>query len=104
MEIPLLVITWVLGVAVFVPLLVIALIRFESKTIAFVVAASFTMGAMAGFFLSALLASYILPRAFMDDYYLVLFFVFASAGAIGGAALALRLLRRISGTQAWRRR
>jgi hypothetical protein len=94
-----------LGAAVFVPLLVIAIVRFASVAIAFAVAATFSIGAMVGFFLSMMLA----PVVFQHEDRLhawnsIPLFIFVSAGAIGGAALALWILRRIAGDRPWRRR
>ena len=97
------VITTLLGTIVFVPLLVIALVRFKSPAIAFAVSAAFSIGAMAGFFLSWLLATRIIPRHLDEAWNGIPVFVFVAAGAIGGAALALSLLRRLAGKQNWRR-
>lgn len=97
-------VTLILGTAVFVPLLIIAIVRFESVAIAFAVAATFSIGAMVGFFLSLLLAGLVLPRPHDETGKLLMMFIFASGGAIGGAAIALALLRKIAGDQPWRRR
>lgn len=94
------VITWILGIAVFVPLLVIALVRLPSVKLAFAAAAAFSIGAMLGFFLSVSLAVWLHLR---DAWNGVALLVFASAGAIGGAALGLALLRKFAGNQNWRR-
>jgi hypothetical protein len=96
-------ITSIVGAAVFVPLLIIAIVRFESAAIAFAISASFSIGAMVGFFLSLLLANELIPRYYDGDAKLILMFIFASAGAIGGAAIALWLLRKIAGTPGPRR-
>ena len=95
-------ITSLLGVVVFVPLFVIALVRLPSTRLAFVVSASFSIGAMAGFFASWLLAIQVMPR-YLDAWNGVPMFVFVSAGAIGGAALAIALVRKLGGNQNWRR-
>jgi predicted permease len=97
-------VTLVLGSAVFVPLLIISIVRFESVAIAFAVAATFSVGAMVGFFLCLLLAGLVIPRHSDDTGSLLLTFLFASGGAIGGAAIALSLLRKMAGDQPWRRR
>jgi predicted permease len=94
----------ILGSAVFVPLLIIAIVRFESVAIAFAVAATFSVGAMVGFFLSMLVAGLVIPMHHDDLGSTILVFIFASGGAIGGAAIALSLLRRIAGDRPWRRR
>ncbi len=94
-----------LGAAVFVPLLVIALVRFASIAIAFAVAASFSIGAMLGFFFSLLLAGAVfLHSDVMFAWNSIPLFIFVSAGAIGGAAVAMWILRRIAGDRPWRRR
>jgi len=88
--------TMILGGAVFVPLLVISLVRLESARLAFVLSAVFTLGAMVGFFLSMLLAHWLRLNEAWDG---IALFLFASAGAIGGAALALALLRKFGRRQ-----
>jgi hypothetical protein len=88
------IITVILGTVVFVPLFVIALIRLPSTRLAFIVSASFSIGAMVGFFLSYLLASYVIPRHLDEAWNGIPVFVFVAAGAIGGAALALGAARR----------
>ncbi len=94
-----------LGGAVFVPLLVIALVRFASVAIAFAVAAAFSMGASLGFFLSLLLASVAFSHNdFVSAWTSLPLFIFVGAGAVGGAAIALWILRRIAGDRPWRRR
>jgi hypothetical protein len=79
---------------VFVPLLVIALIRLPSARLAFIVSASFSIGAMVGFFLSYLLALNLIPRHLDEAWNGIPVFVFVAAGAIGGAALALGAARK----------
>jgi hypothetical protein len=96
-------ITMLLGLVVFVPLLVIALVRFASPAIAFAVSAAFSIGAMVGFFVSWLVAWQLIPRHINEAWNGVPLFLFVSAGAIGGASLALALLRKIGGNQNWRR-
>ena len=91
---PIWVITVLLGTVVFVPLLVIALIRLPSARLAFIVSASFSIGAMVGFFLSWLLALQVIPRHLDEAWNGIPVFVFVAAGAIGGAALALGLARK----------
>jgi len=91
---PIWVITVLLGTVVFVPLFVIALIRLPSARIAFIVSASFSIGAMVGFFLSWLLALQVIPRHLDEAWNGIPVFVFVAAGAIGGAALALGLARK----------
>lgn len=88
------VITVLLGTVVFVPLFVIALIRLPSARLAFIISASFSLGAMIGFFLSYLAASWLIPRYLDEAWNGIPVFVFVAAGAIGGAALALGLARK----------
>ena len=90
-------VSWMLGGAVFVPLLVISLVQLRSVKLAFAVAIAFSIGAMLGFFLSASLAVWL---RFDEDLEI---FVFASVGAIGGAALALSMLRHFARNHDWRR-
>ena len=103
-------ITFVLGCAVFVPLLIISIVRFKSPAIAFAVSATFSIGAMIGFAsLKAGNCDSVDSQAAKiphdsDMESLILTFVFASAGAIAGAATALTLLRKIAGDKPWRRR
>ena len=88
------VLTVILGTIVFLPLLVIALVRLPSTRLAFIVSASFSIGAMVGFFLSFLLAQQVIPRHLDEAWNGIPGFVFVAAGAIGGAALALGLARK----------
>jgi hypothetical protein len=88
------VITVLLGVVIFVPLFVIAVIRLPSARLAFIVSASFSLGAMVGFFLSFIAVSWLIPPHLNESWYGIPLFVFVSAGAIGGAALALGLARK----------
>ena len=93
-----------LGGAVFVPLLVIAILRFRSVAVAFAVSAGFSIGAMLGFFFSVALASWLVPRLLNEEWYGVPMFLIATAGSIGGAAFTLWLLRRLSSGRGWERR
>jgi len=52
---------------------------------------------------SWLLAWQLIPRHINEAWNGVPLFLFVSAGAIGGAAVALGLLRRIGGNRHWRR-
>lgn len=93
-----------IGGAVFVPLLIIALVRFKSVVVAFALSATFSIGATLGLLLSLLLGDALLSRLQDADARLFQLFAFASAGAIGGASIALWLLRRIAGKQKWEQR
>jgi hypothetical protein len=92
------------GGAVFVPLLIISLVRFKSVVVAIALAGAFSIGAALGMVLSLFLGDVLLSRLqdpVSREYQL---FAFASAGAIGGASIALWLLRRASGNQKWEQR
>ena len=91
---PIWVISVMLGTVVVVPLFVIAVIRLPSTRLAFIVSASFSIGAMIGFYLSWLLALQVIPRHLDAAWNGIPVFVFVAAGAIGGAALALGLARK----------
>jgi len=88
------VITLLLGVVIFVPLFVIAVIRLPSARVAFIVSASFSLGAMIGFFLSFLAESWLIPPHLNEAWNGIPLFLFVSAGSIGGAALALGAARK----------
>jgi hypothetical protein len=96
------VLAMLLGI-VFIPLFVIALAMLKSATRAFVLAATFTGGAMGGFFLGVLGGSRLLNTHPQEDASLLLLLTFASASAVAGGAIALWLLGRISGSPPWRR-
>lgn len=96
--------TLIVGCAVFVPLLVIAIVRFRSLALAFAASAAFSIGAMLGFFLGVIGASLVIPRHMDSDWNLVFTFVFVSAMSIGGAAIALWALRKLAGGTPWERR
>lgn len=87
---------------VFIPLFVIALVMLRSSMRAFVLAATFTMGAMLGFFLGVLLASWLLHLHSQETGSLLLLLAFASASAVAGGALAVWLLGRFSKYPPWR--
>jgi hypothetical protein len=97
-------VTLLVGSIVFVPLLIIAIVRFKSTALAFALAAAFAIGAMAGLYLSLFVGSVVLPVFPPSDLYLIMLFVFGTAGSVGGASLALWLLRRIAGNSNWERR
>lgn len=98
-----LVISLLVGGAVFLPLLVIALVKFKSPALAVAIALTFSMGATVGLFLSLLAAQALLPPLDANVEMLSLA-VFGSAGSIGGAAIALSMLRRAAANQNWERR
>jgi hypothetical protein len=94
----------IVGCAVFVPLLVIAIVRFRSLALAFAASAAFSIGAMLGFFLGVIAASLVIPRHLDSDWNLVFTCIFVGASSIGGAAFALWLLRKLAGGTRWERR
>jgi hypothetical protein len=96
------VLAMLLGV-VFIPLFVIALAMLRSASRAFVLASTFTMGAMIGFFLGVLAGSWLLEIHAGQTGSLVLLFTFAGASAVAGGVIALWLLGKLSGNSPWRR-
>ena len=96
------VLAMLLGI-VFIPLFVIALWTLRSATRAFVLAATFTGGAMFGFFLGLLGGSWLLNTHPQENTSFLLLLTFASASAVAGGAIALWLLGKISGNSPWRR-
>lgn len=94
---------WVSGV-VFLALLAISLVKFKSAALAFAISLAFSMGAAAGLFLSLLAGNALLPPFLDANVKMGSLAIIGSAGAIGGAALALSLLRRAAGHRDWERR
>ena len=88
---------------VFIPLFVIALAMLRSATRAFVLAATFTAGAMVGFFLGVLGGSWLMETRGQDEASFMLLLAFASASAVAGGAVAVWLLGKLSGDSPWRR-
>ena len=88
------IVAFMLGTAVFIPMLVIALIRLPSRKLALAVSFSFSLGAVVGFVLSVTLGTWLHLNYFWEGAAL---YIFVGAGTIGGAALALSLLRRFGG-------
>src|SRR5262245_5769308 len=96
------VLAMLLGI-VFIPLFVIALWMLSSATRAFVLAASFTGGAMIGFFLGLLGGSWLLDTHPHESASLALLLAFASVSAVAGGVIAVWLLGKLSGNSPWRR-
>ncbi len=96
------VLAMLLGV-VFIPLFVIALAILRSASRAFVLAATFTGGAMVGYFAGVLLGSQLMDVHPQEGGSLALLLTFASASAVAGGAVAVWLLGKISGNSPWRR-
>lgn len=90
------------GGLVFVPLLVISLLMMRPVR-AFVLAASFTLGAMGGFLAGLLAGDPIFGPFGGDGTKLFWLILFASLAAIGGGVLAVFLLGKLSGQSLWRR-
>jgi hypothetical protein len=88
---------------VFIPLFLIAFWILESSTRAFVLAATFTGGAMLGFFLGVLAGNWLIHTQPQENASLLLLITFASASAVAGGAIAVWLLGRLSGSTPWRR-
>jgi hypothetical protein len=92
----------VVGALVFIPVLIIALVRLRPVR-AFVLAAAFTIGAMAGFFAGLLAGSPLFGPFGGDDTKLIWLFSFASFMAIAGGVIAAWLLGKLGGQSPWRR-
>jgi hypothetical protein len=92
-----------LGGAFFVPLFVIALAMLRSARRAFVLAATFTIGATAGYCLSFLVAPELMELHMQEIRTHVLLYAFASAGAVAGGVLAVFLLSKLSARPPWQR-
>jgi len=92
-----------LGGAFFVPLFVIALAMLRSPLRAFVLAATFTIGATAGYCLSILAAPGLMELHMQEIRSHVLLFAFAGAGAVAGGVIAVFLLGKMSARPPWQR-
>lgn len=92
-----------LGGAFFVPLFVIALAMLRSPTRAFVLAATFTIGATTGYFLSFLAAPELMELHMQEIRSHVYLFAFAGAGAVAGGVIAIFLLSKVSAKPPWQR-
>ena len=91
-----------IGACLFIPTFVIAIVMLRSVTRAFVLSATFTMGALAGA-LVAMLGSTLIERADPREITELLQTIFLASGAVAGGVLALFLLGRLSKTPPWRR-
>ncbi|HEX5160986.1 MAG TPA: hypothetical protein VFV88_04645 [Steroidobacteraceae bacterium] len=88
---------------VFLPLFVIAFAMVRSVGRAFILASTFTLGAMGGFFLGVLGGSWLLEVHPDETGSVVMLLTFAGAAAVAGGVIALWLLGRMSGSPPWRR-
>jgi hypothetical protein len=90
------------AVVVFWPTLIIAMAVLRSPTRAFVLAGTFTLGAVIGSVLSLMAAIPLIPREVGDarTYYV---FAFVALGAIGGGLITVSLLGKLAGYSLWRR-
>ena len=96
------VLAMLLGI-VFIPLFVIAFVMLRSASRAFILAVTFTGGAMVGFFLGVLLGSWLMDVHPQESGSLLLLLTFASASAVAGGAIAIWMLGKLSGNPPWRR-
>ena len=96
------VLAMLLGI-VFIPLFIIAYVMTRSASRAFVLAVTFTGGAMVGFFLGVLLGSWLMDTHPQETGSFALFITFASASAVAGGVIAVWLLGKLSGNPPWRR-
>jgi hypothetical protein len=94
----------VIGCA-FVPAFIAAMVMLRSVWRAFVLAATFTAGAFAGFVGGGFLGAWLMESRSvnLDTRSTTLLICFATAGAIGGGALAVYLLGRYARFPPWRR-
>ena len=90
------------AVVVFWPTLIIAMAVLRSPMRAFVLAGTFTLGAVIGSVLSLMAAIPLIPREVGDARTLYVF-AFVSLGAIGGGVIAVFLLSKLAGYSLWRR-
>jgi hypothetical protein len=90
------------GVVVFWPTLIIAMAVLKAPMRAFVLAGTFTIGAVLGSFFSLMAAEPLLGRHVGDTGTLYTF-LFCSLGAIAGGVLAVYLLGKLAGESLWRR-
>ncbi|HET9864108.1 MAG TPA: hypothetical protein VFP37_11735 [Steroidobacteraceae bacterium] len=93
-----------LASVVFWPIFIVALafLRFSAVR-AFVLAGTFTLGAVVGAALSLAAAVPLIPREVGGDAHDYYVFAFVSLGAVGGGVLAAFLLGKLSGQSLWRR-
>jgi hypothetical protein len=88
---------------VFVPVFIVALVMLRAPARALLLSFTFTGGALLGFAACAVLG-YQLIRPYTSAESTTYWFVtFATAGAIGGAVLAVHVLGRFSKHPPWRR-
>ena len=92
----------VIGIA-FVPVFIAAMVILHSAARAFVLAATFTAGAFAGFVGFGLLGNWLMFSAETGPGSTTSQIVFATAGAIGGGLLAVYMLGQFSKYPPWRR-
>jgi len=92
----------VIGTA-FVPVFIAAVIILRSMGRAFVLAATFTAGAFAGFVACGLLGDWLMRSPTSGPGSTTSLILFATAGAVGGGLLAVYLLGKFSRYPPWRR-
>jgi hypothetical protein len=95
--------TMALASALFVPLFIIALVMLKSARRAFVLAGTFSIGAVAAGLLSLAVAMSLSLRRHSDDVNGILVMLFAAAGAVAGGVLAVLLLGKLAKYPPWRR-
>jgi hypothetical protein len=92
----------VIGIA-FVPVFIAAVVILRSVSRAFLLAATFTAGAFAGFVGCGLLGDWLMRSPITGPGSTASLVAFATAGAVGGGMLAVYLLGRFSRYPPWRR-
>jgi hypothetical protein len=90
------------AVVVFWPTLIIAMAVLRAPMRAFVLAGTFTLGAVIGSVLSLTAAIPLIPRE-TGDVRTYFVFAFVSLGAIAGGVIAVFLLGKLAGYSLWRR-
>jgi hypothetical protein len=95
---------WMLIIGVvFVPTFVIAIVMLHSAVRAFVLSATFTMGALTGALVATFGAGLIFNRAQPEWMSATILMIYMAAVAIAGGILAVYLLGKLSKYPPWRR-
>jgi hypothetical protein len=96
--------SWVTVVGLqFVPVFIAALVMLRSVTRAFVLSATFTAGAFAGFVGFGFLGGQLIETHTTDPGSTTLLIAFATAGAVGVGVLAVYILGKLVSYPPWRR-
>jgi hypothetical protein len=93
----------VMAGSLFVPAFAVALAMVRSVRRAFVLSATFSVGALAGGLGALALGSAVIARRHSSEVTEMLVLLFAAAGAAAGGTLAVYLLGRVSKNPPWHR-